>query len=163
MSRVLIAVCTLNECENIVSLVKALREALPAADLLVVDDQSPDGTAELVDRQFGRDSQVHLLIRENQRGLGGAIRRAMQYSVDSGYDFMINLDADFSHDPKQVPALLELAEGDSTIDVVIGSRYAKGGSIIGWPLHRKVMSRLINRFAVTCLGLPVSDCSVTHR
>jgi len=163
VSRVLIAVCTLNECENIVSLVKALREALPAADLLVVDDQSPDGTAELVDRQFGRDSQVHLLIRENQRGLGGAIRRAMQYSVDSGYDFMINLDADFSHDPKQVPALLELAEGDSTIDVVIGSRYAKGGSIIGWPLHRKVMSRLINRFAVTCLGLPVSDCSGSMR
>ena len=161
--KVLIAVCTLNEAENIVSLIGSMRKEIPSADILIVDDQSPDGTADLVRENFEKDHHVILKVRENQKGLGGAIRFAMQHAVDSGYDFFMNLDGDFSHDPMQLPHLLSRIECDSDLDVVIGSRYAEGGKIVGWPLHRKWMSWLINRFAVTCLGLPVSDCSGSMR
>lgn len=163
LNRILVAVCTLNESENVVSLIQEILSYLPSADILIVDDQSPDGTAELVERHYGDNSRVMLHVRENERGLGGAIRTAMQYAVDQQYEFLINLDGDFSHDPQQLPRLLEQAEDDSAVDVVIGSRYAKGGQIIGWPIHRKWMSRLVNRFAISCLGLPVSDCSGSMR
>jgi len=161
--RSLVAVCTLNESENIVALIREIHEHLPEADILVVDDQSPDGTAELVAKHYGENAQVNLMIRRNERGLGSAIRLAMREAVNQGYDFFINLDGDFSHDPRQLPALLDEACRHPSIDVVIGSRYAKGGKIVGWPMHRKWMSRMVNRFAITCLGLPVSDCSGSMR
>lgn len=161
--KVLIAVCTLNESENIVSLIRSMRNEVPSADILIVDDNSPDGTADLVEEHFDEDSQVILRVRENQKGLGGAIRFAMQHAVDCGYHFFMNLDGDFSHDPQQLPDLLSRIESDPDLDVVIGSRYAEGGKIVGWPMHRKWMSWLINRFAVTCLGLPVGDCSGSMR
>ncbi len=162
-NRVLVAVCTLNESENIVELITAIRHALPLADVLVVDDQSPDGTGQLVNQLSRQDEKITLSVRKNQKGLGGAIRSAMQHAVDHGYEFFINLDGDFSHDPKQLPSLLRLATATDDFDVVIGSRYAAGGAIVGWPTHRKWMSRLINRFAITALGLPVSDCSGSMR
>ena len=162
-NRVLVAVCTLNEAENIVPLVREILQQVPSADILIVDDQSPDGTAELVKTHYGSNPRVHLVVREYQRGLGGAIRLAMQQSVDRGDNFFMNLDGDFSHDPAQLPRLLEQAVEHPKVDVVIGSRYAKGGKIIGWPMHRKWMSRLVNRFAITCLRLPVSDCSGSMR
>ena len=161
--RLLVAVCTLNESENIVGMIRAIRRALPVADVLIVDDQSPDGTGDLVREHYGDDSKVLLQVRENQRGLGGAIKKAMCHAVDQRYDFFINLDGDFSHDPDQLPDLYEEMLQQPSIDVVIGSRYARGGKIVGWPIHRKWMSRLINRFAISCLGLPVSDCSGSMR
>lgn len=161
--RVLVAVCTLNEAENIVDLVEAIREALPEADVLVVDDDSPDGTARRVEQIAERDGRVKLLVRKQEKGLGSAIRFAMQQAIEGDYRFFLNLDGDFSHDPGELPRLLQRAIDSDQIDVVIGSRYAEGGSIVGWPLHRKLMSRLVNRFATTCLRLPVSDCSGSMR
>lgn len=144
-------------------MLESLRDALPDADLLVVDDNSPDGTADLV-REFSQaHSGVELIVRTDERGLGGAILAAVQTAIDGKYDFLLNLDGDMSHDPSQLPSLLTVAKSDPKIDVVVGSRYVDGGNILGWPLRRRMMSKMVNRFAVTALGLPIRDCSGSMR
>lgn len=163
MPRSLIAVCTLNESDNIVGLVEGLRQSLPQSDVLVVDDDSPDGTARLVAEIGERDPAVGVAVRRDEKGLGSAIRFAMNVAIDRDYDFFLNLDGDHSHDPKQLASLLEAAVESDRYDVVIGSRYVPGGSIVGWPLHRKLMSRMVNFFATACLRLPVRDCSGAMR
>lgn len=163
MLRVLIGVCTLNEADNIVALITRLRDALPQADVLVIDDESTDRTAALVGQMIQEDSKVMIIVRHEQRGLGSAIRHAMTYAVENGYDYFLNLDGDLSHDPDQLPALLQRAQQSPPVDVVIGSRYVAGGKIVGWPLHRKCMSRMVNRFATGVLRLPVKDCSGSMR
>ncbi|WP_168565450.1 polyprenol monophosphomannose synthase [Crateriforma spongiae] len=161
--RVLIAICTYNEAGNVVAMLRGLRESMPDADLLVVDDGSPDGTAELAQDWSAKNGRAEVIVRHDQRGLGGAIRRAVQTAVDQGYDFFLNLDADLSHDPAELPRLLQRALQDDRPDVVVGSRYIRGGSIVGWPVRRKVLSRMVNTFAVHWLRLPVSDCSGSMR
>ncbi|MGB7343447.1 MAG: polyprenol monophosphomannose synthase [Pirellulaceae bacterium] len=161
--RILVAVCTYNEAANIIPLVQRLRSALPAADLIVVDDNSPDGTADLV-RQFQvGDEKLRLHVREDERGLGGAILAAAQMAIDGKYDFFVNLDGDLSHDPAQLPSLLAVATGSAEVDVVVGSRYVEGGEIVGWPLRRRIMSWIVNRFATLFLRLPLRDCSGSMR
>jgi dolichol-phosphate mannosyltransferase len=162
-ARVLIAVCTLNEADNIKPMMAGLRQSIPAADLLIVDDNSADGTAALVQEMSAHDRQIKLLVRHGEKGLGGAIKRAMSYAVQEDYQYLLNLDGDFSHDPAQLPRLLARAQQAPPVDVVVGSRYAGGGEIDGWPLRRRVMSRMVNRFATLCLRLPVSDCSGSMR
>jgi len=162
-AKVLVAVCTYNEMSNIAELVQRIFAAVPHTDLLIVDDQSPDGTGQWALQQAAHDSRIQVIIRQQQRGLGGATRRAFEFAVERGYDFLLNLDGDLSHEPESLPALLAVAHNDPAIDVVVGSRYCPGGSVQGWPLRRKIMSRLVNRFAVTCLRLPVSDCSGSLR
>ena len=160
--RVLIAVCTLNEAENVERMVQELRRVLPDAEVLVVDDDSPDGTAAIVRGLARGDTKIRVDVR-SKRGLGGAIRHAMQAAIDGGYDWFINLDGDFSHDPNRLPGMLSAATAVEGVDVVVGSRYVKGGVINGWPMRRKVMSRLVNGFATRILRLPVSDCSGSMR
>lgn len=143
-------------------MIAQLRGSIPDADVVVIDDSSTDGTGAIVHRHAGDDPRVRLVVRQ-QRGLGGAIRHAMQVAIDGGYDWFVNLDGDLSHDPQQLPHMIDRAIADPPIDVVIGSRYVDGGSIVGWPLHRKLMSKLVNRFATLCLRLPVSDCSGSMR
>ena len=162
-SKVLVAVCTLNEADNIVELVRAIRAAIPEADLLVVDDNSPDGTGELVAQLGQHDRRVRLEVRRDQRGLGSAIRLAMSRALDGRYTYFLNLDGDFSHDPRQLASLLQEMRASVDVDVVIGSRYVEGGAIEGWPFHRRLMSRMVNGFATACLRLPVSDCSGSMR
>ncbi len=156
----LVSLATYNEIENLPTLVNAIRDALPQAKVLVVDDNSPDGTGEWC-REF---SQQHdwfsLHSRTGKLGLGTALKFALQYSVDQEFDQVITLDADWSHPPERLPALVAAAE---EADVVIGSRYCQGGSIVGWPLHRKIASRLINGLTRQMIGLPLSDCSGNFR
>lgn len=170
-SRILVAICTYNEAENIHAMLEGLRKNLPTADLLVVDDDSPDGTATIAE-QFVQSEQTpsprtHLIVRKGQRGLGGAIKRAIEFAIQGDYDLFVNLDGDLSHHPAQVPRLVAAAtdcgSNDSLPDVVVGSRYLLGGEIIGWPWRRRMMSRLVNRFATIFLRLPVSDCSGSMR
>ncbi len=161
--KVLVAVCTYNEMSNIAELVQRIFAAVPQTDLLIVDDESPDGTGQWALQQAADDPRFHVIIRHQQRGLGGATRRAFEFAVERGYEFLLNLDGDLSHEPESLPALLAIARDDPAIDVVVGSRYCPGGSVRGWPLRRKIMSRMVNRFAVTCLRLPVSDCSGSLR
>lgn len=160
--RVLVAICTLNEAENIASMLTRLRAAFPTADLLVIDDDSPDGTARLASEMAMKDPAIRVIVRD-ERGLGGAIRKTIMVAIEGGYAFLLNLDADLSHDPDQLPSLLQRAQSEPLVDVVIGSRYVTGGSIVGWPLHRKWMSRIVNGFATLCLRLPVKDCSGSMR
>lgn len=159
----MIGVCTLNEADNIVPLVTRLRIAIPEADVLVIDDESSDNTAELVTQMVVKDPSVMIVVRHDARGLGSAIRHAMTYAIDHGYGYFLNLDGDLSHDPDQLPSLLERARQSPPVDVVIGSRYVSGGSIVGWPIHRKLMSRMVNLFATSFLRLPVKDCSGSMR
>lgn len=162
--RTLVGVCTYNEAGNIAEVLTRITAALPQADVLVVDDGSPDRTAELAESfasTHDRPDAIRCLVRD-QRGLGGAIRTAMQVAIDDGYDLFCNLDADLSHDPADLPKLVELVGGGEA-DVAVGSRYVPGGSIVGWPWHRKWMSRAINSIARRKLGLPVQDASGSFR
>ena len=159
MPRTLVTLCTYNERENLGRLVPAVFEHAPGADLLVVDDSSPDGTGELADELAAADGRVRVLHRR-ERGLGGATIAAFRLAAAEGYDRAVNLDADFSHPPERIPHLLA---GLDDADVVIGSRYVEGGRIVGWPWRRHAMSRAINWYSRAVLGLPVRDTSGAFR
>jgi len=161
--RVLVAVCTLNEMANLPELVARIFQALPTADLLVVDDDSPDQTGQWAQTYAATDPRLRVLIRKDERGLGSAIRKALEYAVEQDYEYVLNLDADLSHAPEALPELLKVATSAQRPDVVVGSRYCRGGEVHGWSLRRKLMSRMVNRFAVSVLRLPVSDCSGSLR
>lgn len=158
--RVLVTVCTYNERENITGLVPEIRAALPQADILVVDDNSPDGTAEVV-RQFqATDAHVQQLLRQQKAGLGAATLAGFRWGIEQGYDALINLDADFSHPPRLLPALVEALR---QADVAIASRYVRGGRIEGWGPRRHFMSRGVNWYSRWLLGLTPRDCSGAYR
>ena len=144
MNRLLLTVCTYNELENIRLLIPDLRAVAPDADILVIDDNSPDGTSDAVLEFMENDSQVHLIKREGKLGLGTAALAAFQYAIDKGYEQLLNLDADFSHHPKYIPAIREAAE---SADVVIGSRYVTGGGIVGFTVNRLAVVGQIRRLS----------------
>lgn len=158
----LVAVCTYNERDNLPELVTRIFAAVPTADLLVVDDNSPDQTGQWAIEASRGDPRIRVLSR-TERGLGGAIRAALQYAVERGYEYLVNLDGDLSHAPEAIPDLVRLIASDPGLDVAVGSRYCPGGRIEGWPRRRRWMSRLVNRFAVKKLNLPISDCSGSLR
>ncbi|MFO1007140.1 MAG: polyprenol monophosphomannose synthase [Planctomycetaceae bacterium] len=158
--RILIALCTYNERQNVELLIPQLRAAVPEADLLFVDDNSPDGTGRYITEVSSTDPQVKLLHREKKEGLGVAIRAGFQYAVDQGYDLLVNMDADFSHPPSVIPQLIAASED---ADVVIASRYVDGGGVVGWPVQRKVMSWGINTYVRVLLGLKTRDNSGSFR
>ncbi len=165
MPRTLVTVATYNEIDNLPRLVDRILEVAPEADILVIDDNSPDGTGTWCRERAEWEPRLRCIHRPGKLGLGTASIAAMRYAVEQGYDFVVNLDADFSHPPEMIPALLagmEPAAGPP-VDVMIGSRYVAGGRIEGWPLRRKLMSRGVNFYARCLLGLPVKDCSGSFR
>jgi dolichol-phosphate mannosyltransferase len=160
---VLITVATYNEIENLPPLVDEIFHYVPRADLLVVDDASPDGTGDWADGRAAKDPRVHCLHRSGKLGLGTATIAAMRYALEHDYDYMLNMDADFSHHPRYLPGLIAGMEGEPPVDVMIGSRYVRGGGVEGWPLRRQIMSRGVNLYARTLLGLKARDCSGAFR
>lgn len=162
---VLVALCTFNERENLPPLITQIREILPDCDVLVVDDNSPDGTPQWLESHGDADALwLKIVIRRDQRGLGSAVRTAMEFACRGGYQWLLQLDADFSHDPAELPRLLARAEDPvDPCDCVVGSRYCEGGAIAGWTTGRRWMSRTVNRFATSVLRLPVTDCSGSLR
>ena len=163
-TRVLVALCTFNELENLPSLIHAIHANLPTADILVVDDNSPDGSPAWLSQESAIRPYLQYKIRDNERGLGGAVLYAMQWASRHHYEWLLNLDADHSHSPTDLPRLLELATRNAPpLDCAVGTRYASGGAIEGWSLRRRLMSRLVNAFATRMLRLPVSDCSGSLR
>ncbi len=158
--RVLLALCTYNERENLPLLIPALRAAVPDADILFVDDNSPDGTGDYVRQIHSTDPQVQLLHREKKEGLGVAVRAAIRHAIDQRYDYLVNLDADFSHPAAMIPTLLAAM---ASTDVAIASRYVPGGDVVGWPWRRKVMSWSINAYVRLVLGLKTRDNSGSFR
>jgi len=159
--KTLISLATYNERENLPILVEEILGVAPDVDILVVDDNSPDGTGDWVAEQMEREPRLKLIRRSSKLGLGTATRTAMQYAVDNGYDFLLNMDADLSHSPKYLAAIR--AKADEGFDVVIGSRYVSGGGIEGWSLARRMMSRGINLYAKLLLGLKTQDNSGSFR
>lgn len=160
MTSLWVVVPTYNEAENIADLARAVLRSAEAApvdtvDLLVVDDNSPDGTGRIVDELGMRDSRVHALHRLRKEGLGRAYVAGFGRALQCGADYVVEMDADFSHDPADVPRLVAAAvEGN---DVVLGSRYVKGGSVVNWGLSRRIISRVGCGYARRMLGVPVRD------
>jgi glycosyltransferase involved in cell wall biosynthesis len=159
--RPIVVLPTYNERQNVVPLLRAVRAALPAADVLVVDDNSPDGTAAVVEEAAADLGQIKLLRRAGKQGLGSAYRQGFGVALDEGYDVVVSMDADFSHDPAVLPDFLRLI--DAGADAVIGSRYVPGGATVNWPLHRRLLSRWGNRYTSFVLGLQVRDCTSGFR
>jgi len=161
----LITVATYNEMENLPELVEQIFRVVPDADLLVIDDNSPDGTGRWCDERSHQDERLRCLHREGKLGLGSAIIAGMEHAIDHGYRYVLNMDADFSHHPKHLPALIEGMDPEDgpAVDVMIGSRYVPGGGVEGWGLKRHVMSRGVNLYARWLLGLKPKDCSGAFR
>jgi dolichol-phosphate mannosyltransferase len=154
LGRVLVIVPTYNERPNLPLLLGRLRSAVPEADVLVVDDGSPDGTGELAEDLAGDDPAVTVLHRERKSGLGGAYLAGFAVGWRHGYDVLVEMDADGSHAPEELPRLLAALR---TADVVLGSRWVPGGAVRNWPMSRKVLSRGGSRYARLALALPLAD------
>jgi len=161
----LITVATYNEMENLPELVEEIFRVAPDADLLVIDDNSPDGTGQWCDERSHEDERLRCLHREGKLGLGSAIIAGMEHAIEHGYRYVLNMDADFSHHPNHLPALIRGMDPEDgpAVDVMIGSRYVPGGGVEGWGLKRHVMSRGVNLYARWLLGLKPKDCSGAFR
>jgi dolichol-phosphate mannosyltransferase len=160
MSRLLVTLCTYNERENIQRLIPEIHRFAPDADVLVIDDASPDGTGRLADELAAADPRIRVLHRAGKLGLGTAALAGFRHAIEHGYELVINMDADFSHHPRHLPALRETM---SRADVGIGSRYVPGGGVVGWGWKRKSMSRAINWYARLLLRLKTRDNSGSYR
>lgn len=156
----LVVVPTYNEAENIETVLGRLLAAVPDTDVLVVDDGSPDGTGDLADKLAADDARVHVLHRNEKAGLGAAYLAGFRWGLDRGYTVLVEMDADGSHQPEQLPRLLaEVARAD----LVIGARWVPGGSVVNWPRHRELLSRGANTYARLALGIPVHDSTAGFR
>jgi dolichol-phosphate mannosyltransferase len=160
LPRVLVSLACYNERENLEPLIREIHKELPDANVLVIDDNSPDGTGQLADELAAKDPRVHVLHRSGKLGLGTAIVTGMRYAMEHDYDFFLNMDADFSHHPRYLPAILA---GMPNRDVMIGSRYVPGGGTVNWPLSRKVISRSVNLVVRLLFRMPARDASGAYR
>jgi dolichol-phosphate mannosyltransferase len=152
--RYLVCVPTYNERDNLPLIVPAILQQDPRLEVLVIDDSSPDGTGELADRMAADEPRVHVLHRTAKAGLGRAYLAGFQWALDQAYDYIFEMDADFSHDPKFLPAFIGAIEDT---DLVIGSRYSQGVNVINWPISRLLLSLGANQYAKFVTGLRVDD------
>jgi dolichol-phosphate mannosyltransferase len=158
--RVLVIIPTYNERENLPPILDRVAAAVPAAHVLVVDDGSPDGTGALADERAAADERVHVLHRAGKGGLGAAYVAGFRWGLGRDYDALVEMDADGSHAPEQLPDLLAALD---RADVVLGSRWVDGGSVVDWPRRRELLSRGGNAYARMMLGLPVRDATGGYR
>lgn len=158
--RVLVSLATYNERGNLEQLVREIQAAAPSADVLIIDDNSPDGTGQLADDMAKADPRIHVVHRAGKLGLGTAILAAMNYAMEQNYDYLVNMDADFSHHPRYLPAILA---GMKDKDVMIGSRYVEGGGTEHWPLKRRLMSKGVGMLVRVLMRIPAKDTSGAYR
>lgn len=158
--RALIILPTYNERDNVLPLFEEILSVSDQVEILVVDDCSPDGTGDVVAEAQAKEPRIHLIRREGKLGLGTAYLAGFLRGIEEGYDYIFTMDADRSHNPRYLPALLELLEHD---DMVIGSRYVPGGGIENWPIHRRALSKFANFYTRTMLRISVNDCTSGFR
>ncbi|MCK4401088.1 polyprenol monophosphomannose synthase [bacterium] len=160
--KIAVVIPTLNEAKNIIALIGELLKLNLNIDILVVDDNSPDGTAEIVKKSFKKNGNIFVLLRQNKRGRGSACIDGFKYFLSNGkrYDCIFEMDADFSHDPKEISLFLEKISG---YDMIIGSRYLKKSRIINWSLKRRIFSKLANFYARLLLQIPITDYTNGYR
>ncbi len=163
--KTLVTVATYNEMENLPELVERVFDETPQVDMLVIDDNSPDGTGQWCDEKADEEPRLYCLHREGKLGLGTATMAGMKYGIEHGYQFVLNMDADFSHHPKYLPDFLAGMDPEDgpPVDVMIGSRYVPGGGVKGWGFKRHFMSRGVNLYSRLLLGLKTKDCSGAFR
>jgi dolichol-phosphate mannosyltransferase len=159
--RTLVIVPTHNEAANIDEMLTRLRTTVPTADVMVIDDVSTDETRDLVRAAAERWGQITLIERDHKGGLGDAYRHGFRLGLDAGYDLLVEIDADHSHDPAVLPLMLDIAHHG--IGLVIGSRYVPGGAVTGWTTYRTWLSRWGNRYAAIMLGLAINDATAGYR
>jgi dolichol-phosphate mannosyltransferase len=157
----LVVLPTFNEAENILVVLDLIRRHAPAAEMLVVDDGSPDGTADLADKWGADNGGLSVLRRAEKSGLGSAYRAGFAWGLDRGYEILIEMDSDLQHDPAMLPALVHAVEDGA--DLAIGSRYVPGGSVPGWKWSRRLLSQGGNIYAAVVLGLHVRDLTAGFR
>jgi dolichol-phosphate mannosyltransferase len=157
---VAVIIPTYNERDNLELIVTRVRASAPAVDILIVDDNSPDGTGEIADKLAASDTRVHVMHRQGKSGLGTAYVAGFGWALDNGYDVMVEMDADGSHDPADLPKMLTALE---SADLVIGSRYVPGGTVVNWPKSREVLSRGANIYVRLMLGISVHDATGGYR
>jgi len=160
LGRIVVIIPTYNERENLELIVGRLRAAVPEADILVADDNSPDGTGAIADSLSAADDHIRVLHRAGKEGLGAAYLAGFEWALDQGYDVVVEMDADGSHQPEQLARLLDRLR---TADLVLGSRYVKGGSVVNWPKSREVLSRGGNVYTRVMLGVPLKDATGGYR
>jgi len=157
---VVVVIPTYNEVDNLAELVARLHVCTPDVDVLVVDDSSPDGTGALADRLAAEDPRVQVLHRPEKQGLGAAYAEGFRVALEAGYELIVEMDADGSHQPEQLPRLLDAA---ADADLVIGSRWIPGGTVVNWPWHRRALSRGGNLYTRALLGVGVRDATSGFR
>ncbi|MEY4492918.1 MAG: hypothetical protein RL355_267 [Actinomycetota bacterium] len=156
LGRVLVIVPTYNELENIKLITAGIRSAAPEVDILIADDNSPDGTGRVADELASHDSQIKVLHRSAKNGLGAAYLDAFAWAKNNNYDVVVEMDADGSHRPQDLVAMLIAL---NNADVVLGSRWVRGGKVVNWPIHREILSRGGNIYTRLCLGIPIKDAT----
>lgn len=159
-NRSVVVIPTYNEADNVELVVDRVRASVPAADVLVVDDGSPDGTGELADKLRAHDPRVHVLHRATKEGLGAAYLAGFAWGLERDYEVIIEMDADGSHLPEQLPRLLDALPA---ADLVLGSRWVRGGRVVNWPRRRELLSRGGNLYTRVALGLPLNDATAGFR
>lgn len=152
--KTLIIIPTYNEMDNITKLLPIIWSFVPDAHILIVDDNSPDGTGKYIDEIAKKDDRVRILHREKKLGLGSAYKLGFKYAIEKEYDYIFEMDADFSHNPEDLPRFIGKMK---EYDLVIGSRYVNGVSVINWPLSRLILSSFANIYARKMTGVPVQD------
>jgi len=160
VGRVLVVIPTYNEADNIRMITGRVRAAVPATDVLVADDNSPDGTGGIADELALADDHIFVLHRAGKEGLGAAYKAGFAWAKDKGYDAVVEMDADGSHAPEELPLLLDALKNH---DAVLGTRYISGGSVHNWPVHRLVLSRGGNIYIRMALGMPFRDATGGYR
>src|SRR5450759_2927362 len=160
IGKIVVLIPTYNERDNLPQTVSRLRAAVPEADGVVLDDSSPDGTGAVADQLAADDGQVRVLHRKTKEGLGAAYLSGFAWALDRGYDVLVEMDADGSHQPEQLRSLLAAL---AHADVVLGSRWVPGGSVVNWPMHRKALSVGGNTYVRVLLGMPIGDATGGYR
>jgi dolichol-phosphate mannosyltransferase len=160
LGKVLVIIPTYNEADNIQPIVARVRSAVPDADILVADDNSPDGTGKLAGELAAADEAVHVLHRKGKEGLGAAYLAGFRWGIDHGYGVLVEMDADGSHQPEELPRLLVALKG---ADVVLGSRWIPGGRVVNWPRSREILSRGGSTYSRLLLDVPIRDVTGGYR
>jgi dolichol-phosphate mannosyltransferase len=156
VGRVLVVIPTYNEADNVRVIVDRLRRSVPTAEVLIADDNSPDGTGAIADELAAADPAVHVMHRPGKQGLGAAYVAGFGWAREHDYDAVVEMDADGSHAPEELPRLLDAL---SDADVVLGSRWVRGGKVLNWPVHRLALSRGANFYTRLALGMPLKDAT----
>ena len=154
--KILVIIPTYNEMENIPNLLQKVLSKNDNIEILVVDDNSPDGTANFVEKQSKENDRIHLIKRERKMGLGTAYIAGFKYAIENNFDFVFEMDADFSHNPKDIPRFLNEIEN---YDLIIGSRYKSGVNVVNWPMRRLFLSYFANIYTRIITGLPIKDAT----